>query len=51
MTDNIILSFNLTNQVDAIGLNLASDNVFKIEAIRARIESFDRALEANVFFP
>jgi DNA-binding Lrp family transcriptional regulator len=49
--DKIILSFNLTNQVDAIGLNLASDDVFKIEGIRARIESFEGVQEANVFFP
>jgi DNA-binding Lrp family transcriptional regulator len=49
--DNIILSFNLANQVNAIGLNLAIDDVFKIERIRARIESFDGVQEANVFFP
>lgn len=49
--DNIILSFNLANQVDAIGVNLAIDDVFKIEDIRARIESFDGVQEANVFFP
>lgn len=49
--DNIILSFNLANQVNAIGLNLAVDDVFKIERIRARIESFDGVQEANVFFP
>lgn len=48
---NIILSFNLANQVDAIGVNLAIDDVFKIEDIRARIESFDGVQEANVFFP
>ena len=49
--NNIILSFNLANQVNAIGLNLAVDDVFKIERIRARIESFDGVQEANVFFP
>ena len=49
--DNIILSFNLANQVNAIGLNLAVDDIFKIERIRARIESFDGVQEANVFFP
>lgn len=49
--ESIILSFNLANQVDAIGLNLASDDVFKIEGIRARIESFDGVREASVFFP
>jgi DNA-binding Lrp family transcriptional regulator len=49
--ENIILSSNLSNQVDAIGLNLASDDVFKIEDIRSRIESFDGVQEANVFFP
>jgi DNA-binding Lrp family transcriptional regulator len=49
--NNIILSFNLANQVNAIGLNLAVDDVFKIERIRARIESFPGVQEANVFFP
>lgn len=49
--NNIILSFNLANQVNAIGLNLAVDDVFKIEGIRARIESFLGVQEANVFFP
>ena len=49
--NNIILSFNLANQVNAIGLNLAVDDVFKIEGIRARIESFTGVQEANVFFP
>jgi DNA-binding Lrp family transcriptional regulator len=49
--DNMILSFNLANQVNAIGLNLAVDDIFKIERIRARIESFDGVQEANVFFP
>jgi DNA-binding Lrp family transcriptional regulator len=49
--NNIITSFNLANQVNAIGLNLAVDDVFKIERIRARIESFDGVQEANVFFP
>jgi DNA-binding Lrp family transcriptional regulator len=51
LQDNIILSFNFANQVNAIGLNLAIDDVFKIEEIRARIESFDGVQEANVFFP
>jgi DNA-binding Lrp family transcriptional regulator len=49
--DNMILSFNLANQVNAIGLNLAVDDIFKIERIRASIESFDGVQEANVFFP
>jgi DNA-binding Lrp family transcriptional regulator len=49
--NNIILSFNLANQVDAIGVNLAIDDVFKIEDIRSRIESLEGVQEANVFFP
>jgi DNA-binding Lrp family transcriptional regulator len=49
--NNIITSFNLANQVNAIGLNLAVDDVFKIERIRTRIESFDGVQEANVFLP
>jgi DNA-binding Lrp family transcriptional regulator len=49
--ESIILSFNFANQMDAIGLNLASDDVFKIENIRSHIESFDGVQDANVFFP
>jgi DNA-binding Lrp family transcriptional regulator len=49
--ESIILSTNLGNQVDAIGLNLASDDVFKIEDMRSHIESFDGVQQANVFFP
>jgi DNA-binding Lrp family transcriptional regulator len=49
--ESIISSSNLSNQVDAIGLNLASEDVFKIERIRSRIESFDDVQQANVFFP
>lgn len=37
--------------MDAIGLNLASEDVFKIERIRSRIESFEDVQQANVFFP
>jgi DNA-binding Lrp family transcriptional regulator len=49
--ESIILSFNFANQMDAIGLNLASDDVFKIENIRSHIESFDGVQDSNVFFP
>lgn len=49
--ESVILSFNFAYQVDAIGLNLASDDVFKIEDVRARIESFVGVHEVNVFFP
>lgn len=51
LDENIIMSTNMSNQVDAIGLNMASDDVFKIEGIRARIESLDGVREASVFFP
>jgi DNA-binding Lrp family transcriptional regulator len=49
--ENIISSSNLSNQVDAIGLNLVSEDVFKIERIRSRIESFDDVQQANIFIP
>jgi DNA-binding Lrp family transcriptional regulator len=49
--ESIISSSNLSNQVDAIGLNLASEDVFKIERIRSRIESVEDVQQANVFFP
>lgn len=49
--ENVISSSNLSNQVDAIGLNLASEDIFKIERIRSRINSFEGVQRADVFFP
>lgn len=49
--ENIISSSTLSNQVNAIGLNLASEDIFKIEHTRSRIESFEDVRQANVFFP
>jgi DNA-binding Lrp family transcriptional regulator len=46
-----ILSSLLYNQAENIGIILASENVFKIESIRSRIESFRGVKGANVFLP
>ncbi|MCC2647693.1 MAG: uncharacterized protein K0R16_496 [Nitrososphaeraceae archaeon] len=47
----LILSSFLHNQADTIGVILASEDVFKIESIRSRIESFRGVKGANVFIP
>ncbi|MDQ3836434.1 MAG: AsnC family transcriptional regulator [Thermoproteota archaeon] len=49
--ENVISSSNLSRQVDAVGLNLASEDVFEIERIRSKIESFEGIKRAEVFFP
>ncbi|MDQ3971545.1 MAG: winged helix-turn-helix transcriptional regulator [Thermoproteota archaeon] len=49
--NHIILSSILHDQVERIGLILASEDVFKIESIRTQIESFNGVKEANVFLP
>ena len=49
--NHIILSSILHDQVERIGLILASEDVFKIEFIRSQIESFNGVKEANVFLP
>ncbi|HZA71067.1 MAG TPA: hypothetical protein VE548_15335 [Nitrososphaeraceae archaeon] len=36
---------------ETIGLNLASEDVFKIESIRSQIQSLKGVREANVFLP
>lgn len=36
---------------ETIGLNLASEDVFKIETIRSQIQSLKGVKEANVFLP
>lgn len=47
----LILSSFLHNQADTIGVILASEDVFKVESIRSRIESFRGVKGANVFIP
>jgi hypothetical protein len=47
----LILSSFLHNQAETIGVILASEDVFKIESIRSRIESFRGVKGANVFIP
>ena len=49
--NHLILSSILHDQVERIGLILASEDVFKIESIRSQIESFNGVKEANVFLP
>jgi DNA-binding Lrp family transcriptional regulator len=49
--NNLILSLLAHDQESTIGLILASDDVFKIESIRSRVESFDGVKEANIFLP
>ncbi|MGH9965261.1 MAG: AsnC family transcriptional regulator [Nitrososphaeraceae archaeon] len=49
---HIILSLMTHDQKkETIGLNLASEDVFKIESIRSQIQSLRGVKEANVFLP
>lgn len=47
----MILSSDMSNQEDSIGLLLASEDAIGIESIRSRIESFDVVKQANAFLP
>jgi DNA-binding Lrp family transcriptional regulator len=47
----MILSSDISNQEDSIGLLLGSEDAIGIESIRSRIESFDVVKQANVFLP
>lgn len=47
--NHLILYSILYDQVERIGLILASEDVFKIESIRSRIESLNGVKEANIF--
>jgi DNA-binding Lrp family transcriptional regulator len=47
----MILSSNMSNQEDSIGLLLGSEDTIGIESIRSRIESFDEVQQANAFLP
>lgn len=50
--NHIILSLmTYDQQKEAIGLNLATEDVFKIESIRSQIQSLKGVKEANVFLP
>jgi hypothetical protein len=50
--NHIILSLmTYDQQKEAIGLNLATEDVFKIESIRSQIQSLNGVKEANVFLP
>lgn len=50
--NHIILSLMTHDQEkEAIGLNLATEDVFKIESIRSQIQSLKGVKEANVFLP
>jgi hypothetical protein len=49
---HIILSLMTYDQgKETIGLNLAAEDVFKIEAIRSDIQSLNGVKETNVFLP
>ena len=47
----MILSSDMSNQEDSIGLLLGSEDTIGIESIRSRIESFDEVQQANAFLP
>lgn len=52
LRNHIILSIMTYDQEkQTIGLNLASEDVFKIESIRSQIRSLIGVKEANVFLP
>jgi DNA-binding Lrp family transcriptional regulator len=47
----MILSSDMSNQEDSIGLLLGSEDTIGIESIRSRIESLDEVKQANAFLP
>jgi DNA-binding Lrp family transcriptional regulator len=47
----MLLSSDMSNQEDSIGLLLGSEDAMGIESIRSRIESFDAVEQANAFLP
>jgi DNA-binding Lrp family transcriptional regulator len=49
--ERFMLSSDMSNQEDSIGLLLGSEDAIGIESIRSRIESFDGVAEANAFLP
>jgi DNA-binding Lrp family transcriptional regulator len=49
--EHFMLSSDMSNQEDSIGLLLGSEDAIGIEYIRSRIESFDAVEQANAFLP
>jgi DNA-binding Lrp family transcriptional regulator len=49
--EHFMLSSDMSNQEDSIGLLLGSEDVIGIESIRSRIEYFDEVEQANAFLP
>jgi DNA-binding Lrp family transcriptional regulator len=49
--EHFMLSSDMSNQEDSIGLLLGSEDAIGIESIRSRIESFDGVAQANAFLP
>ncbi len=47
----MLLSSDISNQKDSIGLLLGSEDTIGIESLRSRIESFDEVQQANAFLP
>jgi DNA-binding Lrp family transcriptional regulator len=47
----MLLSSDMSNQEDSIGLLLGSEDTIGIESIRSRIESIDEVQQANAFLP
>lgn len=49
--EHFMLSSDMSNQEDSIGLLLGSEDAIGIESIRSRIECFDGVDQANAFLP
>jgi DNA-binding Lrp family transcriptional regulator len=49
--EHFMLSSDMSNQEDNIGLLLGSEDAIGIESIRSRIESFEGVQQANAFLP
>ena len=49
--EHFMLSSDMSNQEDSIGLLLGSEDAIGIESIRSRIECFDGVEQANAFLP
>jgi DNA-binding Lrp family transcriptional regulator len=49
--DRFMLSSDMSNQEDSMGLLLGSEDAIGIESIRSKIESFEGVEQANVFLP
>lgn len=47
----MLLSSDISNQEDNIGLLLGSEDTIGIESLRSRIQSFDEVQQANAFLP